>query len=101
MGHSVKALLMYPEVPDTVWRFRYALKFINRKTSSAPLGLLIMAAMLPEAWEKGLVDMDLESVHDNDPRRAGLVFVSGMSVQKESVKGAVARCRAAEVRKSV
>jgi len=51
--------------------------------------------------EKGLVDMDLESVHDNDPRRAGLVFVSGMSVQKESVKGAVARCRAAEVRKSV
>jgi radical SAM superfamily enzyme YgiQ (UPF0313 family) len=94
----VKALLIYPEFPDTFWSFRYALKFIHRKASSPPLGLLTMAAMLPEAWEKRLVDMNVESLYDNDLMWADLVFVSAMSVQKESVKGVIARCRAAGVR---
>jgi radical SAM superfamily enzyme YgiQ (UPF0313 family) len=94
----VKALLIYPEFPDTFWSFRYALKFIHRKASSPPLGLLTIAAMLPEAWEKRLVDMNVESLDDEDVRWADLVFVSAMSVQKESVKGVIARCKAAGVR---
>jgi radical SAM superfamily enzyme YgiQ (UPF0313 family) len=94
----MKALLIYPEFPDTFWSFRYALKFINRKASSPPLGLLTIAAMLPEAWEKRLVDMNVESLHDDDLRWADLVFVSAMSVQKESVQGVIARCKAANVR---
>ena len=36
----MKAPLMYPEFPDIFWSFRYALKFIHRKLSSPPLGLL-------------------------------------------------------------
>jgi radical SAM superfamily enzyme YgiQ (UPF0313 family) len=98
MGHLMKALLIYPEFPDTFWSFRYALKFIHRKASSPPLGLLTIAAMLPEAWEKRLVDMNVESLDDKDVRRADLVFVSAMSVQKESVKEVIARCRTAGVR---
>ena len=94
----MKALLVYPEFPDTFWSFRYALKFINRKASSPPLGLLTIAAMLPEAWEKRLVDMNVESLHDDDLRWADLVFVSAMSVQKESVQGVIGRCKAANVR---
>ena len=94
----MKALLIYPEFPDTFWSFRYALKFIHRKASSPPLGLLTIAAMLPEAWEKRLVDMNVESLDDDDLRWADLVFVSAMSVQKESVKEVIARCRAAGVR---
>jgi radical SAM superfamily enzyme YgiQ (UPF0313 family) len=94
----VKALLIYPEFPDTFWSFRYALKFIHRKASSPPLGLLTIAAMLPQEWEKKLVDMNVESLYDDDLRWADLVFVSAMSVQKESVKGVIARCRAVGVR---
>ncbi len=94
----MKALLIYPQFPDTFWSFRYALKFIHRKASSPPLGLLTIAAMLPEEWEKRLVDMNVESLHDDDLMWADLVFVSAMSVQKESVKGVLARCRAAGVR---
>jgi radical SAM superfamily enzyme YgiQ (UPF0313 family) len=93
----VKALLIYPEFPDTFWSFRYALKFIHRKASSPPLGLLTIAAMLPEAWEKRLVDMNVESLRDEHLRWADLVFVSAMSVQKESVNGVIARCKAAGV----
>jgi len=89
----VKALLIYPEFPDTFWSFRYALKFIHKKESSLPLGLLTIAAMLPEAWEKRLVDMKVESLDDDDLRWADLVFVSAMSVQKESVKRVIAGAR--------
>jgi radical SAM superfamily enzyme YgiQ (UPF0313 family) len=94
----VKALLIYPEFPDTFWSFKYALKFIFKKASSPPLGLLTIAAMLPEAWEKRLVDLNVESLYDDDLRWADLVFMSAMSVQKESVKGLVARCKASGVR---
>ncbi len=94
----MKALLIYPEFPDTFWSFRYALKFINRKASSPPLGLLTIAAMLPEAWEKRLVDMNVESLDNDDLGWADLVFVSAMSVQKDSVQGVIERCKAAGVR---
>ncbi len=94
----MNALLVYPEFPDTFWSFRHALKFINRKASSPPLGLLTIAAMLPGAWEKRLVDMNVERLGDEHLNWADLVLVSAMSVQKESVKEVLARCRAAGVR---
>jgi radical SAM superfamily enzyme YgiQ (UPF0313 family) len=94
----MKALLIYPEFPDTFWSFRYALKFIHRKSTSPPLGLLTVAAMLPDEWEKRLVDMNVERLHDDDLKWADLVFLSAMSVQKDSAKGVIARCRAVGVR---
>ena len=94
----MKALLVYPEFPDTFWSFRYALKFIHRKASSPPLGLLTIAAMLPGAWEKRMVDMNVEALTDGAVQWADLVFVSAMSVQKESAREVIARCRASGVR---
>ena len=43
----MNTLLIYPEFPDTFWSFRHALKFIRKKASLPPLGLLTVAAMLP------------------------------------------------------
>src|SRR3990172_4417868 len=54
--------------------------------------------MLPEVWDKRLVDMNVESLDDDALRWADLVFVSAMSVQKESLKGVIARCKTAGVR---
>jgi radical SAM superfamily enzyme YgiQ (UPF0313 family) len=94
----MKALLVYPEFPDTFWSFRYALKFIHRKASSPPLGLLTIAAMLPDMWEKKLVDMNVERLYDDDLKWADLVFISAMSIQKKSVKEVITRCKAAKVK---
>jgi radical SAM superfamily enzyme YgiQ (UPF0313 family) len=91
---TVKALLIYPEFPDTFWSFRYALKFIHRRASSPPLGLLTVAALLPDEWELRLIDMNVECLNDADIRSADLVFISAMSVQKESVKDVISRCKA-------
>ncbi len=91
----MRALLIYPEFPDTFWSFKHALKFINRKASSPPLGLLTVAAMLPEHWEKRLIDMNVEELRDEHLLWADLVFLSAMSVQKESAREVIARCKAA------
>jgi len=89
----MKILLVYPEFPDTFWSFKHALKFIFKKATDPPLGLLTVAAMLPEEWEKKLVDMNVKSLKDKDLKWADYVFLSGMSIQKESVKGIIARCK--------
>ena len=63
-------LLVYPEYPDTFWSFKYALKFISKKATLPPLGLLTVASMLPREWEKKLVDMNVEKLRDRDILRA-------------------------------
>ncbi len=89
----MKILLVYPEYPDTFWSFKNALKFIFKKASHPPLGLLTVAAMLPEEWKKKLVDMNVRGLNDEDLEWADFVFVSAMTVQKESVKEIIARCK--------
>jgi len=37
-----KAVLLYPEFPDTFWSFKHALKFIRKRAALPPLGLLVI-----------------------------------------------------------
>ncbi|MBL7126620.1 MAG: DUF4070 domain-containing protein [Dehalococcoidales bacterium] len=89
----MKILLVYPQYPDTFWSFRYALKFVSKKASFPPLGLLTVAAMLPGDWEKKLVDMNVSQLADEDIRWADFVFISAMVVQRDSAKEVISRCR--------
>jgi radical SAM superfamily enzyme YgiQ (UPF0313 family) len=91
----VKVLLLYPEFPDTFWSFKHALKFIHKKASLPPLGLLTVAAMLPQAWEKRLVDVNVGKLREKDLDWADLVFISGMIVQQDSARELIARCHTA------
>ncbi len=91
----MKVLLLYPEFPDTFWSFRHALKFIRKRASFPPLGLLTVAAMLPRDWDKRLVDLNVRTLRDEQLAWADLVFISAMVVQRESVKVLIARCRRA------
>ena len=94
----MKILLVYPQYPDTFWSFKHALKFVSKKGSYPPLGLLTVAAMLPAAWEKKLVDMNVSRLTDDDINWADYVFISAMVVQRESVKEVLARCQELGVR---
>ena len=94
----MKILLVYPEYPDTFWSFSYALKFISKKAAYPPLGLLTVAAMLPAEWDKRLVDMNVQKLKDKDLLWADYVFISAMSIQRESVGSFLAKCRELGVR---
>jgi radical SAM superfamily enzyme YgiQ (UPF0313 family) len=88
----MKILLVYPRYPDTFWSFRHALKFLSKKASFPPLGLLTVAAMLPGDWEKRLVDMNVSPLSDEDIGWADYVFLSAMVVQGDSAREVIARC---------
>jgi radical SAM superfamily enzyme YgiQ (UPF0313 family) len=90
----MKVLLVYPEFPDTYWSFRHALKFEGKHSPFPPLGLLTVSAMLPEAWERRLVDMNVRRLKDSDIEWADVVFASAMIVQKESLESVVRMCKA-------
>jgi radical SAM superfamily enzyme YgiQ (UPF0313 family) len=87
-------LLVYPEYPDTFWSFKHSLKFIAKKAAFPPLGLLTVAAMLPDGWRKKLVDLNVDPLTDEQLAWADLVFLSAMIVQKESALQIIARCKA-------
>ena len=93
----MRILLLSPEFPDTFWSFKHALKFIHRRASSPPLGLLTVAAMLPREWEKRLVDLNVARLTDTDLAWADYAFVGGMVVQRQSARAVIARCKAADV----
>ena len=88
----MKILMVYPQYPDTFWSFKHALKFISKKASFPPLGLLTVAAMLPAEWEKKLVDMNATSLTDEDIGWADYVFISAMVVQQDSAREVITRC---------
>ena len=94
----MKILLVYPKYPETFWSFKYALKFISRKASLPPLGLLTVAAMLPPDWEVRLVDKNVRKLRDADLLWADYVFLSAMSIQRASTESVIRRCKALGVK---
>jgi len=89
----MKILLIWPKFPNTFWSFKYALPFIGKKAAYPPLGLLTVAALLPEKWEKKLIDLNVEKLRDGDIEKADFVFISAMVVQKQSVKEIIQRTK--------
>jgi radical SAM superfamily enzyme YgiQ (UPF0313 family) len=94
----VNVLLIYPEFPDTFWSFKHALKFIRKRASFPPLGLLTVAAMLPDDWNLRLVDLNIAGLTSRDLAWADMAFVGGMAIQGSSAERALAACEEAGVR---
>jgi len=88
-------LLLYPEFPDTFWSYKHALSFVGKKATFPPLGLLSVAGLLPVAWSKRVVDLNVGKLHERDLLWADYAFIGGMVVQKESARRLIARCKTA------
>jgi radical SAM superfamily enzyme YgiQ (UPF0313 family) len=94
----MNALLVYPEFPDTYWSFKHALKFLGKRAAQPPLGLMTVAALLPDEWNKRLVDTNVERLRDRDLAWADVVLLSGMHIQLDPLLEIVERCRARGLR---
>ena len=82
----MRVLLIYPIFPKSFWSFEKTLALVNRKALLPPLGLITVAAILPQEWEFQLVDCNLgEQVTESQWEWAELVILSGMIVQKEDM----------------
>lgn len=88
----MKVLLVYPETPSTFWSFKEALKFVSKKSAEPPLGLITIASMLPEEWDKKLIDLNVSKLTDKNISWADYVFISAMNVHLKSFRDIVRRC---------
>lgn len=94
----MNVLLIYPKFPDTFWSFKYALKFVHRKVANSPLGLLTVAAMLPDDYQVRLVDVNVGDLTEEALSWADMAFIGGMTLQRDSARKIIARCKAAGLR---
>jgi radical SAM superfamily enzyme YgiQ (UPF0313 family) len=78
----VRVLLIYPIFPQSFWSFDGALKLLDRKSMLPPLGLITVAAILPQTWEFKLVDRNVRAVTEDEWDWADVVLLSAMIVQK-------------------
>lgn len=85
-------LMIYPKNPDSYWSFNHALKFIAKKASIPPLGLLTVSAILPKSWNKKLIDLNVKSLKNIDFGWPDYVFISAMNIQEESVLQIIEQC---------
>jgi radical SAM superfamily enzyme YgiQ (UPF0313 family) len=91
-------LLVYPQYPDTYWSFRHAVKFISKKVSNVPLGLITVASLLPDNWNKKLIDLSVSKLKDKEIKWADYVFISAVSVQFAYAKQLIGRCKELKVK---
>lgn len=90
----MKVLLVNPEFPDTYWSFRHALPFEGKRCAFPPLGLMTVSALLPDSWERRMVDLNVRRLRSSDIEWADMVMATAMLAQKDSLKQVVQRCKA-------
>jgi hypothetical protein len=78
----VRVLLLYPLFPKSFWSFEKTLALLGRKAMLPPLGLVTVAAILPQEWEFKLVDRNVRQVTEAEWAWADLVILSAMIVKK-------------------
>lgn len=81
----MRVLLIYPLFPKTFWSYEKILELINRKVLLPPLGLVTVAAILPQEWEFKLVDRNIRTVTEAEWEWADVCIFSAMIVQKQDL----------------
>jgi radical SAM superfamily enzyme YgiQ (UPF0313 family) len=94
----LRALLVYPQFPITFWGFQYGLQIVGKQANLPPLGLMTVAAILPQEWEYRLVDLNVEPLQEADLAWADVVLTGGMRVQIPSTDDILNRANSAGVR---
>ncbi len=78
----MNVLLLYPRFPKSFWSFEKTIELMGRKALIPPLGLITVAAILPQEWNYKLVDLNVREVTEAEWDWSELVVCSAMIVQK-------------------
>lgn len=89
----MNVLMIYPKCPSTFWSNDHFLSLFRKKGNIPPLGLLTVASLLPDEFNRKIIDMNYAELSDEDILWSDYVFVSAMIVQKDTSKEVFTRCR--------
>ncbi|OBQ44108.1 MAG: radical SAM protein, partial [Aphanizomenon flos-aquae WA102] len=81
----MRVLLVYPIFPSTFWSYEKILALVDRKVLLPPLGLVTVAAILPQEWQFKLVDRNIRAATEEEWAWADMVIFSAMIVQKQDL----------------
>ena len=84
MAASVcRVLMVYPAFfGETFWNYSEACKLVGARYTAAPLGLITVAAMLPQSWDIRLINRNTEELSEADVAWADMVMTGGMLLQQ-------------------
>jgi radical SAM superfamily enzyme YgiQ (UPF0313 family) len=92
----MRALLINPKSDFAFWTLPESARFSGSKALVPPLGLLTVAALLPNDWELRLLDRNFADPTEDDWRWADIVMITGIQGQN---LGMLASIREAKARK--
>ncbi len=78
-----RVLMVYPTFDaESFWNYAEVCELAGARYPAAPLGLITVAAMLPESWEVRLINRNTEALTDADLEWADMVMTGGMLNQQ-------------------
>ncbi len=78
----MKALLLYPSFPQSFWSYDRFMEIAGLKSVIPPLGIITVAALLPEDWEIKFYDRNVNKETDDDWKWCDIVILSSMLAQR-------------------
>jgi radical SAM superfamily enzyme YgiQ (UPF0313 family) len=90
-----RVLLVYPKfVPNSFWNYTDTCKLLDARYPAAPLGLITVAALLPQHWQFKLVNRNTENLSSDDIAWADMVMTGGMLNQQPDCQRIIKLCHA-------
>ena len=77
----MNVLLVNPAYPQTFWSFDRVLRMIGKKVAEPPLGLLTVAALLPQEWDFKVIELKVRKIYEDEWNRCDTHIFSGMGAR--------------------
>jgi radical SAM superfamily enzyme YgiQ (UPF0313 family) len=89
---QTKCLIVQPRFSAfSFWNYVDVCRIVGAKYPAAPLGLMTVAALLPQQWAFKLVDENVEPLLDEHLEWADIVCTGGMLAQQQGVLSVIER----------
>ncbi|MEP0236044.1 B12-binding domain-containing radical SAM protein [Roseibium sp.] len=94
MTAACNVLLVYPRFnAGSFWNYGATCEMVGAKYPAPPLGLITVAAMLPETWSVRLVDRNTEDLSEEELDWADMVMTGGMLPQQADSLAMIRTCK--------
>ena len=91
---SFNILLIYPRfLAHSFWNYKATCEVVGARYPAAPLGLITVAALLPDHWNLRLVNRNTEELTEEDIAWADLIMTGGMMAQQIDTLELIDLCR--------
>lgn len=91
-GDHIKCLLVQTKFSEFgFWNYQEVCDIVGAKYPASPLGLMTVAALLPQNWKFRLIDENVEPLLDDHLKWADIVCTGGMLSQQKSMLNFIRR----------